>query len=286
MNMTSGILFGLLVMLGHGIGTAISKVPAQNIGSLRSVFYRNLVISAIILISLPFFESSFSIKYFLLALGTALIGYIALAVFYRAIKTGKVGVVAPISNSSGLVTVVLALLFYEEMLSMEQIISVTLIFLGIVLISINFLDFKNSNLFQFSSGIILAILCAILWGTMYFFLKIPIINLGPLFATFILEFGILMLSLVHIKTQGIELKISITDYKYMLLVGIFGAIGIISYSFGVKVSSNVSVITAMSMANPVVSAIYARFVYKEKLTLQQLVGAFIVVFGIIGLGIF
>ena len=155
MDAALGVIFGILSMLGYGLSNAISQVPAKKVGVTRTVFYRNLLIAPIIFIVLLFFLSSttVSLTYILIAAGISIIGYIPLATYVKAVKHGKVGVVTPISHSSLLVTVILSLIFFGEKLTALQTIAIALIVLGVMLISINFRDFRKSHIFQLSSGV-------------------------------------------------------------------------------------------------------------------------------------
>ena len=112
METTIGILFGFIAMLGFGLGNAIAKVPIQKIGSEKTIFYRNVIISILLFLILIFFgqDAVFSTKYILLAFLIAGIGYIPLLFFYKALNLGKVGVVSPVANSSAIFTVLFSII--------------------------------------------------------------------------------------------------------------------------------------------------------------------------------
>ncbi len=91
------------------------------IGVKNGIFYRNFVVSILLLVLLFFSKLVFNTKYVFIAFIISLVGYLAILSFYRALKIDKVGVVLPIANSSLLFAVLFSVLFYGENLSPIQI---------------------------------------------------------------------------------------------------------------------------------------------------------------------
>lgn len=288
MALSLGIVFGLIAMIGYGISNAISKVPAKILGSRKTVFFRNLMTSLILFIALLFFikETVFSLEYIIIAIIISIIGYIPLVSFFQAVKHGKVGIVTPIANASIIFTVLFSIIFFKETLSQIQIFSIILIIAGIILISMDIKDWKNSELFNLKSGIPFALLAAFFWGIVFFLFKIPVLVLGAFLTAFLVEFGIAVSSYLHLKSS--KIKITIPDkkmYPYLLVLGVLGAIALVSYNFGVK-NYNVSVVAAITFANPVVATLYGKFVYKEKLSIMQYIAGLLIILGIVSLAYF
>lgn len=283
MDISSGIIFGIIAMLGFGISNALVSVPAKNIGILRTMFIRGIFSSLMLFLILLFFlsETNFSFNYILIAVIIAIIGYVPLATFFKAIKLGKVGIVTPIANSSVIFTVLLSIIFLKESLLATQILAILLIVTGIILTSINFKDLRNSNLFNVSSGIPYALVSAILWGVVFFLLKIPVNVLGPFLTSFIIEFGILIFSILHIKVANDSL---IFPSRKMLIhiffIAFFAIIGSLFFNLGIKISS-VSIIAALTFSSPLISTLYGKLVYKEKLNAVQYSALFLILLGII-----
>lgn len=283
MGLTLGIIFGIISMLGFGLGNAISQVPAKAIGSKRTIFFKNIFVSLFLSIVLLFFisKTSFSLKYMLIAFGISFIGYIAILTLLKALKVGKVGVIMPIADSSVIFTVLFSILFFKEALTAIQFISILIIIGGIILISTNFKDKKSLRLFTLSSGIPLALITCIVWGLMIALLKIPITILGPILTSLIIELGVLIFS-------GINLKLSKSSFNlpnkkiliYIIIIALFGGVGTLFLSLGIKMV-NVSIIAAIISGKPLVSTLYGKFAYKEKLTLQQYLAIPLIIIGII-----
>ena len=283
MGISMGIIFGLISMLGFGLGNGISQVSIKKIGTRRVIFFRSIFMSLILFIVLLFFlsETDFSPTYILITFVISLIGYIPLVTFYKALKIGKVGIISPIASSSVIFTILFSIIFFKESLSIAQLFSILLIMLGIILISINFKDIRNSHLFKTSSGVPFALITCVLWGLVFFLFKIPVNVLGPILTSFIVEFGNLIYSGTNLKISKIGFQLP--DKRiltYIILLAICITVGTLFYNFGIRVS-NVSIIAALYSSNPLVATLYGKFVYKEKLKIQQYFAILLILIGIV-----
>lgn len=287
MNTSLGIIFGLISMLGFGLGNAISQIPVRKIGNKKTIFYKNMFMSIVLIIILFFTRNAnFSLIYILIAVGIGVLGYITILTFYQSLKIGKVGIVSPITSSSIIFTIIFSIIFFKESLTNIQFFSLFLIILGLITISIDFRDFKKSSLFDMSSGIIFALVTAFLWGLVLFLTKIPILILGPILTAVITEFIIFLSSSINIKIskESFFLKEKWL-IKYLLIIAIFTVAGTLFFNLGINIA-NVSIVAALASSNPLVSTIYGRIVYKEKLKLFQYLGGILIVLGVIFVSVY
>jgi transporter family protein len=290
MVLSASILFGVIAMIGFGLCNAIAQVPSKEIGSQKTIFFKNIFVSVLLAIPLLFFlnGSFFNIKYILIAFALSLIGYLALVSFYEALKIGKVGIVSPIASSSVIFTIIFSTFFFKESLSSTQIISIILIIIGIILTSLDFSDIKKTNLIKLSNGVSYALITCILWGLVYFLYKIPVTVLGPILTSFITEFGIMIFSGINLKC--LKISFDLPNRKillYIFLVAFFGAIGTIFYNLGISGKhANISIVAALTFSSPLVSTLYGKFVYKEKLSIQQWIAIVLILIGIIVISLF
>jgi len=283
MDFSFGIIFGLAAMLGFGLHTAISQAPIKSIGPMKAIFFRNIFTSFILLLALMLLphENVFSVEYILIALAISFVGYIPLLTFYKALDSGKVGIVTPVANSSVIFTIMFSIIFFKESLNEVQLFSIALIVAGIMLISLDLKDLKHSDLFKVSSGVPYALITCVLWGLVFFLFKFPVTALGPTLTAFITEAGILVFAGANIAVSGGSF--AVPDSKTMKKIAIasfFGALGSLAYNYGITVS-DVSIIATLNFANPLVATIYAKAVYKEKLGIQQYAAAAMMIPGIV-----
>ena len=106
MEISLGIIFGLLTMFGYGLSNAMVKTVVEKIGPVRTTFFRNTLVSVILLIVMLFYinQTDFDFSYIVIAIVISFLGYVPLITFYKALNVGKVGVVTPIANSSFIIS--------------------------------------------------------------------------------------------------------------------------------------------------------------------------------------
>lgn len=285
--MNFGIILALIALVALGLSSALSRNPVRKIGPNQVMFFRGIFDSVILLLLVISFHSftTFSLKYTLIALLISALGFIPLFFFYKAIEIGKIGVISPISSTYAVITIALAVIFYHEHLSAFQFLSVALIIFGIVFISINFRQFKHSHLFDIKSGIPYGLIALAGWGLYFFLVRIPTVHLGSVLVSFVTEFGILAVAtaLIFAKREKITLPDSRTLWN-ILFISVSLVAGVICLYQGLKIY-NVSIVTAIGSATPLIVVSYSFLFFKEKLTLQQLGGFLMIVLGIISISL-
>ena len=116
---------------------------------------------------------------------TGVIGYIF---FYRGFGKGNVSVVAPITASWSVITVLLAAFLFAEALTPLQIVGVIAVFIGVFFASTNFAELKKSiKMGGWSAGATDAAVAMIAWGISYALLKPITSAVGPIMALFLLK---------------------------------------------------------------------------------------------------
>lgn len=281
MAFSMGILFGLLAMIGFGLGNALAANNSRKEGYVKTIFYRNILAVALLLIPVLIFNHHITLKSVLLAISIAIVGYFPLLTFYKSLTLERVGVVTPIANSSTVFTVLFSILFFKETLTLSRILFIVSIIVGIILLSLNAKDFKNAFSQHHTTAILLALTACFLWGVVHFLFKIPVTLMGPILTSFITELVILIVSAIHLRIQ--KQSFFVKDKKLLLSligVGFFSGLASISYMMGLSYS-DVIVIAPLISSSPLIALLYARIVHKEQLHLQQYIGFFFVLLGII-----
>jgi drug/metabolite transporter (DMT)-like permease len=279
---SSGILFGLLAMLGYGFSNALTQTPARKLGATRTVFYRNIVTSSLLLIIVLVARGTHPVSWSGIALALLLsaIGYIPLWAFMRAARTGKLGVIVPVGDSALVVTVLLSVLLFGEILGGGRILAVSVIFAGILLISMNIRDWRKSHLFDPASGVGYALIACVGWGIVFALWKYPVTLIGPFLTAFLIEFGGLVISATHLAaTEGFG-GADRNTLALVLLLGLGGTAGTLFYNLGISTAA-VSVVIAFSSSKSWISALYGHFVHHERLRAQQYCGIAITIGGLV-----
>lgn len=286
MSENLGIIFSLIAMFGFGISNSLAKIPSEKFPYQKIIFYRNLFSSAVLLIGMLLFfpNPNLDAKYIAFTLILSIVGYFSLKFFFQALKVGKAGLVSPIANSSTLITVLLSIIFFRESLNYAQYIMVSLLIIGILFSSINFRDFKNSHLFNLQSGLPYTLVTCVSWGLLFFLFKFPVTIIGPIFTSFLIEFGAAILSFNNFRSVKSTI-IKAKDLWIIFLVAFFASIGSLFYNLGINVG-DVSIVSAITFSSPLIVILWGKFIYKEKLSLIQYCALTMIIFGVVGLSLF
>lgn len=284
-----GIIYALISMVALGLAVGMSKLPVINIGVLRFSLWRQVFTSSLLLIVIIIFWSTASISWPQIAftLFLSFLSYIALLSAYQAIKTGVIGVVAPITNSSALITIAISAIFLREFFSAGQLAAAALTIFGVILFAIDFSEFKRSDVFNFRSGVPYAMLACVIWEITYAFYKIPVAAIGPILTAFLIEFGNLMAAVpTNLLTKTTLARPDKKILFWLFAIGILAAASTLFYNLGLQYSNgNVGIIASIVFCNPLIAAIYGLLVYKEKLISKQWLALALTMAGIIGISI-
>jgi drug/metabolite transporter (DMT)-like permease len=285
MGISQGVIFGLLAMIGFGMSNAMSRIPSQALGGIKTIFYRGLGVNILQFFILIFlFPKVIVWQGVLIAFVIAIFSYLPIMFFYKGLNLGKVGLISPVANSSAIVTILLAVVFFREALNFSQIASGVLIIIGIVFLSVNFKELKNSQLFKISSGVPFALAACIGWGIFFFVLKYPVTLIGPILTSVIIQFFILIISAIHLRATRTDFSLPAGFAKYFIPIALFSVLGPLAYNYGIKTSA-VSLVAMFYMANPLLATVYARIAYKEKLSVQQYAAICVIIIGVAGISL-
>lgn len=152
-ELTLAILCGSAGMLGWGLSDFFAKKIISQIGSLKTAIalqiFGGIALIAIFLArgaQVPELDTADLIKLSgLTAMNAA--GYLLL---YRAFEKGTLSIISPIAASSCGVSVLISYFFFEEPMGAQKSAGLLLIFIGILLASVDFREIKS----QWSAGIL------------------------------------------------------------------------------------------------------------------------------------
>ncbi|WP_461831797.1 EamA family transporter [Aquifex sp.] len=140
MENLKAVIYALLSALIWGSAPIFFKLGLKgDIPPLAGIFIHNLTATIFALIFLILLkENPFSYNYrdiLTVAVGGFISGFLGLLVYYKAVKVGKVSVVAPIASSSPLFSVLFAVIFLGENFSPVKLLGTLLIVSGIILLT-------------------------------------------------------------------------------------------------------------------------------------------------------
>ena len=246
-----------------------------------------IILSSIIYLTAGLFFTPFAArtrskitrKFFFLILTSAISGaVIAPIVFFLGLKMSTAADTALLANGETVFSILFALLIFRERLRPIGYIAVTLILVGLFLVTTN-LDF-NSSIFSLNLGNVLIILSTIIWGFDNNICKIIArqIHVSRLIQLKALIGGSILLGTVLIS--GIPFNIQSEQILPIILIGVFGfAISLYLYLHSIK---RIGVIKASSLLSlsAVFGLAFALIFLNELISITQVIAISVMIFGI------
>lgn len=287
MSLSTGVLFGLLVMIGWGVHKLFAKKLINRIGSYSGLIYTNSTIVALVVLYC-LITGTFAVptsNTILLILIISVLGAFGVFFLYKAMEIGKLSIVVPVSHSYSALIVLLAFIFFGERLNALQLTAIILTIIGTLLISFKYSELKKIKLKYASKGVPYAIATTLLWGIVYFLIRLVVDELGPFVTS--LYFETIILVLLFLPAVFGFMKLKKPDKKaaqLFLFSGIFAGIGAIAYNAGVKYGL-VSIVGPLSGASLMVTVILSYFFLKERIELNQKIAVLMIFAAIVMLAL-
>lgn len=281
-----GIIFGLLSMFGWGISDFLAAKSSRKIGYLLTYFWTQLIAFLIALIyfwiKFPTLNISNIPQYLIFLLPAGLLFLVGTLAFYKGLTEGQVSLVSPIGASWAMITVVLSVIFFKEILQTNQIIAVILIISGIVLVSLNLKEILRIKKLALFGGIKEGLIAMLAWGISLFLLVPASKALGWFLPVLALKFFGLLFLVFFIMFSKKSLKIDFQTSLLTLLffIGFLDMVAFFGYSFGVE-GVYASIIAPIAASFPLVTVMLARIFLKEKIIFNQALGIAGVIAGLI-----
>ncbi|MEM4397373.1 MAG: DMT family transporter [Candidatus Woesearchaeota archaeon] len=287
------IFMGLIAMFCWGIADFLQALAIKKINSLKTMFFSNLLgfIPTLIFffyfllndyIKIDFFN--FSIIFF-----STLINLFAVKNFMKSYEEGEISIVTPISASYSIITVVLAIIFLNEKLTILKFLAIFLCILGIILVSTDLRKLKNLHT---AKGIKESIFAFISWGVYFFLISLVsknLLNLGIsklnsaitlFFLTGLLtNFNLIFYSFLKEKNNLFKTKLEKNIWLIFIINFFLYNIAWIAVNYGISLDY-VSIIAPISSLYPAITVLLAFFILKEKLVLNKKIGIILTILAI------
>jgi len=267
----AAILFGCVSTIGKPILSTVDPLL------LSSIIY--LIAGLFFTPSSVKVSSKVTKKIFFLIIISAIFGAaIAPIVFFQGLKMSTAADTSLLANGETVFSILFALLIFRERLRPVGYIAVTLILIGVFLVTTN-LDF-HSSIFSLNIGNVLVILSTIVWGFDNNICKIIAkqIHISRLIQLKALIGGTILIGTVI--TSGIPFNIHSEQIIPIILLGVFGfAISLYLYLHSIK---RIGVIKASSLLSlsAVFGLIFAVIFLRESIGINQIIAISVMIFGI------
>lgn len=199
--------------------------------------------------------------------------------YFKALQIGDVNKVVPIDKSSTILTILLACIFFHEGLSLFKLVCVCLIGLGIMLMINRKEDVKSNSLDK--SWLIYAILSAVFASLTSILGKIGISGIDSNLGTAIRTSVVLVMAWLMVFVKNKQSEIKSIDHKELLFFILSGfATGASWLCFYRALQEGpTSVVVPIDKLSILVTIIFSRVVFHEKLSRKALLGLILITVG-------
>jgi len=261
----------ILLMLISALSFSFMGVMVKNLSHLpfvEAVFFRNVVsviiaASMILYKKIPIVQSKKNLK---LLIARSVIGLMGVTAYFYSIQNMPLADSAILNKMSPFFVLIFAFILLKERINKYQILTVILAFIGIAFVIKPELD---SNILPSLVGLGAAITA----GLAYTIIRMLSGKEHP--TTIVFFFSVISVLVMLPLLIIYYVQPSTTDFIYLILTGVFAAIGqyCLTYSYKFAKASEVSI---YSYATVIFSAILAYILWHENLSFSSIVGILVV----------
>jgi drug/metabolite transporter (DMT)-like permease len=202
MGVEIGVLFALAALVSWGFGDFLIQRTTRKMGDWEPLFMITLF-GSIVLIPFIFDDLRAAVamqdQSFLVLLAMSVILLIAAIIDFEAMRKGKLAIVEPIYALEVPVTAILSFALIKESIEMFQIILISLIIVGIAMVSLKSHHFRRKAWIE--RGVLLAAVGMIFMGAANFLVGVSSRMTSPIFANWFLNVFIAMISLFYLLSH-------------------------------------------------------------------------------------
>lgn len=275
MSFEFGVIAAFGAMLFWGFGDFLIQRSARRIGDVESLAFIS-IIGALGLFPfvLPELPTLFTIPNIVLLSFVGLVGFVVAIINFEALKEGKLSVMEVLFEIELPITAMLGFLFFRESVSLLQMGIISLVFIGIVLISIDSFSLKKHSK-KIEKGALLAILTAAGFALLNFLTAYGSKEISPLMVIWLPWVVIAIISLLFIgRREGFK-RLSKNGFRFerlVLVMGIIDTLGWLSYAFALQ-ANTLTIATAISESYPAIALFMGIWINREKILPHQYAGA-------------
>ena len=281
------LLYGVGAAVAFGFGDYAAAIATRRVGVARSALGMQIVgviAFALVLVALGRWPT-FSVSQLPWAFALAVIGTASLAFLYRAFALGPIAVVSPVVASYAALSVLLIVIFLGERLTTGQSLAMAVTFVGVVVASTDFRELRQT-LGRPVEGVRIGIFATIGFGIWGVLLSAATRASDPFALVIIWRLcGIALVALFMLwrRVQPGPL-FSPSTLGIVSLVGVLDTGANVLLMLGIGAGFASFVMTG-SGAYPIIPAVLAILVLRERLAPNQYVGAAILIAGLVSLGL-
>lgn len=285
--MSLSIILAFGAMIGWGVADFLIQKTVKKVGSLETLAWIT-ILGSLILIPLILHEGlNLNRDNIILLIFLGAITFASALLDFKALAIGKLSVIETIMAIELPLTILLGLLAFQETLNVYQVILVGLVFIGIVLVSVNFRNLHHRDFLE--KGSLLAIASGLIVSFVNFFSADQAKSLSPLMAIWFPWLACSLICLVYIsrfkKNHFKEfIKASHKHWRLIIIVSLIDLSGWLFYAFSVA-KEELSITIAITESYIIIALILGVIFNKEKIRPLQYLGAALAITGSLLIGL-
>lgn len=285
MDISHGILFGIIAMIGWGAADFFAAIAVRKAGTFTVYFWSALLSVLFFLPLAPFFGIPIlSWTAVALLLFASLLTVISWLAFYKGFQVGKVSVVSPIALSWPALTVILSITILKESLTFIQASGVAFAIAGGIMVSFRLSDIGKLNFSSPSSGVKYALIAALGWGVYFIPVDILVERYGWFFPLFLIHAISAGYILAYSRATRRSVRFPMGLGKLLLIIAGLNVFAYLSYGLGIT-SEHTAVVAPIIAAAPAITVLLARKYFNESLELNQKTGIISILIGLVLLSV-
>lgn len=271
-------------MFGWGIYDFLGGVFSKQVGSFKALFWSQLagLISILLLTFVLQTEIYIPVLAIILSPVASIVYSAGYLFFFKGFEKGNVSIIAATMNLWAVFTILFAFLFMGQRLTTTQSIGVFMIIAGATLAAIDWGSLGKQRL-RLSLGVKEAIWGALFFGMFWNISEIISEEIGWLWTTLLVKFGIAIFLLIFsfAANQEIRLVNGSTKTKYVVLfMGVIEVCAVALVNYGLTIGDAI-LITPIASALSIVTIMLAVIFLKDRVSRFQGFGVCVAIVGII-----
>ncbi|OGE31371.1 hypothetical protein A2631_06025 [Candidatus Daviesbacteria bacterium RIFCSPHIGHO2_01_FULL_44_29] len=280
-----GIIFALISYVGWAVGDILGTFAVRKLGTLSSAFWITFL-GLLLFLPLALGNlaslSGYTPSLLLMNMILGFIFIIAYLLFVEGFRIGNPALVGTVGASFPMFTLLTSVLFLHESISPLQIVLSMVIFIGIILSTLDLAALiKGAR--QVDKGALFCLIGAIIFGIYYALSKQLVTQVGWLWPYyFSLAFSPLILLVARLKGE----KLLSPSAHGAFIPLIFGCLVLrvadVSFNYGLS-QGFTSVVAPIAGSYPTLFVILAFLIFKDPIRKQQILGIIVTLIGVVSL---
>lgn len=282
--MSLSILLAFGAMIGWGIGDFLIQKTIKAVGALETLCWITLFSSLLLLPVVWPNLKELNLYQWLVLTGLGLVNFASGFIHFQALKIGKLSVVETILSIELPLTILLGIIFFREILTARQIALMISLFIGIILVSVNFERIYKRDFLE--KGALLAILSGFVIALVNFLSADQARAVSPLMAIWLPWFicGLTCFGYLSRRQFRRIFQHGREHWKLILPMVIIDLFAWLAYVFAVA-HEELAITIAITESYVIVALLLGVFINREKIKFIQYAGAAMAILSSLAIGL-